>query len=77
MRNMSNNTLSPVELARRTYKRPKLKELKEAMETSTTFIVARHPLERFVSAYRDKILNAKNGSHHHKLGKVTRNSNEK
>jgi len=34
-----------------------------------SFLVVRHPLERLLSAYRDKIQHAVSGSHHFKLGK--------
>lgn len=54
------------------YPRPSVKELKDAMANDSfiTFIVGRNPLERLVSAYRDKILNAVKRSHHFKLGQV-------
>ncbi|XP_025830160.1 carbohydrate sulfotransferase 9-like isoform X2 [Agrilus planipennis] len=58
----------PVSLARKHYPRPSVKELEEAIENSLSFIIVRHPLERLLSAYRDKILLSKPGSYHQKLG---------
>jgi hypothetical protein len=49
---------------------PGVDQLLEAMYKSITFIVGRNPLERLVSGYRDKIVNAFKGSEHDKLGKV-------
>jgi len=42
---------------------------KEAMKNSVSFIVGRHPLERLVSGFRDKILSALRGSYHENLGR--------
>jgi hypothetical protein len=40
----------------RKYPVPKTeKERKEALETSTKFLVVRHPLDRLVSSYLDKV----------------------
>jgi len=47
-----------------------VEQLYAAMNTSIAFIVGRNPFERLVSAYRDKILNAFQGSEHDTLGKV-------
>ncbi|CAH0380876.1 unnamed protein product [Bemisia tabaci] len=48
--------ISLIELARRRYPRPSAAELLAVANTSHTFIIARHPFERLLSAYRDKIL---------------------
>ncbi len=50
--------IPPVSLARKFYHRPSKVELGEEMENSVSFLIARHPFDRFVSAYRDKIANA-------------------
>jgi hypothetical protein len=62
--------LTPVARARNFYPRPSLENLLRAMETSLSFIVARNPFERLVSAYRDKIVNAFPGSEHDLLRRV-------
>eukprot|EP00095_Tigriopus_kingsejongensis_P006855 maker-scaffold176_size284796-snap-gene-1.18 protein:Tk06855 transcript:maker-scaffold176_size284796-snap-gene-1.18-mRNA-1 annotation:"carbohydrate sulfotransferase 11-like" len=59
----------PMTLAREFYTRPSAEELLATWPTSLSFIVARHPFERLVSGYRDKILNALKGSYHDKMGK--------
>ncbi|XP_066249722.1 carbohydrate sulfotransferase 11-like [Euwallacea similis] len=61
----------PLHLARQKYGRPSLEALLKALEDNkvVSFLVVRHPLERLLSAYRDKIQNAVSGSHHFKLGK--------
>ena len=48
----------PVSLARKVYNRPSKADLMLALPKSTSFLIARHPFDRFVSAYRDKIANA-------------------
>jgi hypothetical protein len=50
-------------IARDFYPRPSKEELIEAMNNSLSFIVARHPLERLVSGFRDKILGAVKGTY--------------
>ncbi|XP_017863415.1 PREDICTED: carbohydrate sulfotransferase 11 isoform X1 [Drosophila arizonae] len=56
-------------LARERYPRVTLQELREAQNDSTTFIIARNPFERLLSAYRDKIVFALPYSFHDKLGR--------
>lgn len=58
----------PLQLARQKYPRPSVEKLKEAINESISFIIVRHPFERLVSAYKDKIQYALPNSHHHKLG---------
>ncbi|KAF6217200.1 hypothetical protein GE061_001554 [Apolygus lucorum] len=58
----------PLQLARRRYPRPSLSELKTALNSSYSFIIVRHPLERLLSAYRDKIQYALPNTPHQKLG---------
>ncbi|CAG9764283.1 unnamed protein product [Ceutorhynchus assimilis] len=61
----------PLTLARQKYGRPTLESLQEALEDekSVSFLIVRHPLERLLSAYRDKIQYAVSGSYHFKLGR--------
>jgi hypothetical protein len=66
--------IPPVALARRSYIRPSVEQLLSAMNKSVTFIVGRNPLERLVSGYRDKIVNAVKGSVHDILSKVAKMS---
>ncbi|KAL9905938.1 carbohydrate sulfotransferase 11 isoform X2 [Glossina fuscipes] len=56
-------------LARVRYPRVTLDELKQAQNDSITFIIARHPFERLLSAYRDKFMFAVPHSFHDKLGR--------
>ncbi|XP_017844494.1 carbohydrate sulfotransferase 11 isoform X1 [Drosophila busckii] len=57
-------------LARERYPRVTLDELREAQNDSITFIIARNPFERLLSAYRDKIVFALPYSFHDKLGRT-------
>ncbi|KAK7078697.1 hypothetical protein SK128_015280 [Halocaridina rubra] len=50
---------TPIQLARKRYPRPTVEELQKAMNSTPqalSFMIARHPLERLVSGFRDKIL---------------------
>ncbi|XP_073843238.1 carbohydrate sulfotransferase 11 isoform X1 [Musca autumnalis] len=56
-------------LARERYPRVTLEELHEAQNNSVTFLIARHPFERLLSAYRDKFVYAIPHSLHDKFGR--------
>lgn len=58
----------PLQLARRKYPRPTLGSLQAALNDSTAFLIVRHPLERLLSGYRDKIEFALPHTYHQKLG---------
>ncbi|XP_033238272.1 carbohydrate sulfotransferase 11 isoform X1 [Drosophila pseudoobscura] len=65
-------------LARERYPRVTLDELREAQNDSLTFIIARNPFERLLSAYRDKMVFALPYSFHDKLGRsIVRNYRKK
>jgi len=65
---LKNSKLVPLNLARRHYPRPSLYALQEALNDSIAFLIVRHPLERLLSAYRDKIQFSLPHTLHQKLG---------
>lgn len=57
-----------LQLARQKYPRPTVNELNTALNDSIAFLIVRHPFERLLSAYRDKLQNALANTYHQKLG---------
>lgn len=58
----------PLILARKKYPRPSLSELQRAINESLSFLIVRHPFERLLSAYRDKLQFSLPFTLHQKLG---------
>ncbi|XP_069681691.1 carbohydrate sulfotransferase 11-like isoform X2 [Periplaneta americana] len=65
---LRSSKLVPLNLARRRYPRPSLRALRAALNDSIAFLIVRHPLERLLSAYRDKIQFSLPHTLHQKLG---------
>nr|CAD7256655.1 unnamed protein product [Timema shepardi] len=58
----------PLNLARKKYPRPSMEDLQSALNDSIAFLIVRHPLERLLSAYRDKLQFSLPHTLHQKLG---------
>ncbi|XP_034947671.1 carbohydrate sulfotransferase 11-like isoform X1 [Chelonus insularis] len=58
----------PVSLARQRYPRPTADELSRYLNDSVSFLIVRHPFERLLSAYRDKLEQSLPNTLHSKLG---------
>lgn len=58
----------PVSLARQKYPRPTADELAKFLNDSLSFLIVRHPFERLLSAYRDKLEHSLPHTFHSKLG---------
>ncbi|XP_043284254.1 carbohydrate sulfotransferase 11-like [Venturia canescens] len=58
----------PVSLARQRYPRPTADELARYLNDSVSFLIVRHPFERLLSAYRDKLEQSLPHTFHSKLG---------
>lgn len=60
--------LVPLSLARQKYPRPSLSALRAAFNDSVSFLIVRHPFQRLLSAYRDKLQFSLPHTYHRKLG---------
>ncbi|KAK0085971.1 hypothetical protein PV325_004167 [Microctonus aethiopoides] len=58
----------PLYMLRQKYPRPSIHKLLQALNSSLSFIIVRHPLERLVSAYRDKFLNSRGNKFYVNMG---------
>ncbi|XP_046436283.1 carbohydrate sulfotransferase 11 isoform X1 [Neodiprion fabricii] len=58
----------PLTLARQRYPRPTAKELATYLNDSVSFLIVRHPFERLLSGYRDKLEQSLPNTYHSKLG---------
>lgn len=65
---LSKSKAIPLVLARKRYPRPSVKELQTAINDSISFLIVRHPFERLLSAYRDKLQFSLPFSLHQRLG---------
>lgn len=58
----------PVSLARQKYPRHTAEELNKYLNDSVSFLIVRHPFERLLSAYRDKLEHSLPHTFHSNLG---------
>ncbi|XP_015597046.1 carbohydrate sulfotransferase 11 isoform X2 [Cephus cinctus] len=58
----------PMTLARQRYPRPTAEELARYLNDSISFLIVRHPFERLLSAYRDKLKQSLPHTYHSKIG---------
>ncbi|GAB0097159.1 Carbohydrate sulfotransferase [Sergentomyia squamirostris] len=59
---------NPINLARKKYERPSIEQLLTSLNHAMAFIIVRHPFERLLSGYLDKIQNSDQSSIYGKLG---------
>lgn len=60
VRYLQRTAATPINLARKRFPRPSVKELNEALENSLSLLIVREPFERLLSAYRNKFEEGKN-----------------